>query len=112
MKIYVSWPGKHKSLIVFSEVAGINRSNFVKPKQIVDGKEKKSNHRESNGLSTWWSANAQSEMKKEEDKFTRTLLGYFFEYDNGYEKKLSTNEMGLSIFVSHVSVLGFEVWTS
>jgi hypothetical protein len=48
-------------------------------------------------------------MKKEEDKFTRTLLGYFFEYDNGYEKKLSTNEMGLSIFVSHVSVLGFEV---
>lgn len=49
------------------------------------------------------------EMKKEEDKFTRTILGYFFEYDNGYEKKLSTNEMGLSIFVSHVSVLGFEV---
>jgi hypothetical protein len=49
------------------------------------------------------------EMKKEEDKFTRILLGYFFEYDNGCEKKLSTNEMGLSTFVSHVSVLGFEV---
>lgn len=29
------------------------------------------------------------EMKKEEDKFTRILLGYFFEYDNGCEKALN-----------------------
>ena len=49
MKIYISWPGKHKSLIGLSEVAGINRSNVVKTKHIgeskmltfVDGKEKR-----------------------------------------------------------------------